>query len=488
MLKFRFLLILLFVSLGGFCQQLNAVLSYNTYCTDKLEPYVEFTFLVDGQSVKYVPTENGKYQAGVKIDISFEQKDSVIKKLDFLLLSDEFDDSTTAEKPDFADIQNVLIPNGEYFLRFTIKDSNSSVKPFVYIDHVAPNFTDGQISTSNIALLNKLLPQEEGNPFNKYGYCMIPLFHNFVPESMFSLPFFAEIYNTEKTLGYNESFVVRTYIENASDHRLASPQLIAEKSFKTAPVNIFIHQFNVYNLPSGNYNVVMEILNQDSTTLLTNKSFFQRSNPQMKLNIENYNNINIENTFVAKINDLKVLQNYVGSLYPIANTVEQDFFVTRMKTIPLDKLQRFFYSFWLTRNASDPEGEWKKYQAKIDFVQEKYGSKQVKGFRTDRGRVYLQYGPPNNITEAPYDPNMYPYEIWHYYNMGEQNDIRFVFYDPDLVSNDYILIHSNAIGEPKDSQWKLKLSMEHRPINNFNTTTPDSHWGGNVNEDWLFGR
>ena len=328
----------------------------------------------------------------------------------------------------------------------------------------------------------------EANIFNKYGFCMIPLFHNYVPEEIMALPFYTEIYNTENILGYDNSFIVRSYIEHTADRRLASPQLISDKMMKTAPVSIFIHQFNVYNLPSGNYNLVLEVMDKDSNNLLTAKTFFQRSNPRMKLNIEAYNNTDIDNTFVSQITDLKTLQNYVGSLYPIANPVEQDFFVTRMKTVPLDKLQRFFYSFWLTRNPSDPEGEWEKYKAKVDYVQQAYGSKQVKGFRTDRGRVYLKYGPPNNITESPYDPQTYPYEIWHYYTMGDQNNVRFVFYNHDLISNDYELLHSDAIGEPKDNNWKMKLTERMNKSFNPDVKDPDSYWGGSIDEDWIFGR
>lgn len=483
--------LLLFITLAvyGYGQKLNALLSYNTYCTDQLEPYIEFTFLIDGQSVKYVANENGKYQAGVKIDISLERKDTVVKKLDFLLLSDEFADSVRSEKPDFADKQNILIPNGEYFIRFSVKDTNSDAQPFVYLDHAVIAFPPERVSMADVTLLNKLMPQEDdNNVFNKYGFCMIPLFHNYVPEEIMALPIYTEIYNTEKILGYDNSFIVRSYIEHTSDRRLASPQLISEKMLKTAPVSIFLNQFNVYNLPSGNYNLVLEVMDKDSNNLLTAKTFFQRSNPRMKLNIETYNNTDVDNTFVSKITDLKTMQDYIGSLYPIANAVEQEFFVTRMKTIPLDKLQRFFYSFWLTRNPSDPEGEWEKYKAKVDYVQQAYGSKQVKGFRTDRGRVYLQYGPPNQITEAPYDPQSYPYEIWHYYNMGEQNNIRFVFYNPDLISNDYELLHSDALGEPKDMSWQLKLTKRLNIQYDPDIKKPDSYWGGSLDEDWLYGR
>jgi len=43
----------------------------------------------------------------------------------------------------------------------------------------------------------------------------------------------------------------------------------------------------------------------------------------------------------------------------------------------------------------------------------------AKVMKTDRGRVYLKYGPPNIISRKLYEPSSYPYEIWHYYVLGD---------------------------------------------------------------------
>lgn len=78
-----------------------------------------------------------------------------------------------------------------------------------------------------------------------------------------------------------------------------------------------------------------------------------------------------------------------------------------------------------------------------------------KGYNTDRGRVYLQYGPPDNRTQMPHEPSAYPYEIWQYYKVKGQSNRRFIFYNPDLVTNDFKLIHSDALGEIMNDQWQL---------------------------------
>ena len=104
------------------------------------------------------------------------------------------------------------------------------------------------------------------------------------------------------------------------------------------------------------------------------------------------------------------------------------------------------------------------YSAQVKKVQREYGGMIMKGYETDRGRVYLQYGQPNSVEVRNMDPASYPYEIWHYYKLGEMSNAKFVFYDPEFVDQTYELLHSNVPGEPSDPAWHYKL-QNLRPMN-----------------------
>jgi hypothetical protein len=102
------------------------------------------------------------------------------------------------------------------------------------------------------------------------------------------------------------------------------------------------------------------------------------------------------------------------------------------------------------------------------------------GFETDRGRVYLQYGPPNELYESRFDAGSKPYEIWQYNIIANnETNIIFVFHNDDLVSNDYRLIHSNATGEVHNEHWKLLINenFEFDGIKDFDNTGPREHIG-----------
>ena len=106
------------------------------------------------------------------------------------------------------------------------------------------------------------------------------------------------------------------------------------------------------------------------------------------------------------------------------------------------------------------------------IVNDEFGTKLKKGYETDRGRVYLQYGPPNKLVDVPSEPNAYPYQIWFYYHIGNFNNRKFVFYNRDLSSNDYVILHSDMTGEVYNRQWDLDLHLRTNPKQNVDRENP----------------
>lgn len=471
--------------LTGSAQNMKAFISHKAYCTDKMQPYIEFTFIIGGNSVKYALNEHQKYEADVDIRVDVAKGDTVVKTLHYILSSDEFAD-TTGQLPDFADIQNFPVPNGDFFLNFYLTDLHQDSMQLKYIDRIVLNFPEDKISSSRISLYEDLRAPESTDMYIKYGFCLPPSYYNFIPENQYTLPFALEIYNTKHVLGAGVPLVAKCFVENAENKLVALPNNIITKELTTDDVVLVIDQFNVFKLPSGNYNTVVELYDEHDSLLLVNKVFFQRSNPSVQLDLTRYNDVVVENSFVASMTDRKVLEENVHCLYPISTTVERNFFENRMKDVETEQLQRYFYAFWLARNPNNPEAEWNKYAKMVSFVHERFGSKQVKGYLTDRGRVYLQYGQPNEILEIPSDPTTVPYEIWHYYYLDDQSNVKFVFYDPSLVGNDYELLHSNKYGELHDSNWKMKLVKKIQPQTDIYNGTPEDYYGGDINGNWRY--
>ncbi len=93
---------------------------------------------------------------------------------------------------------------------------------------------------------------------------------------------------------------------------------------------------------------------------------------------------------------------------------------------PESKKDRFL-AYWKQKDPFPATAEnelMEEYYSRIDFANKNFGHYQ-EGWRTDRGMVYVVFGPPNNIDRHPFDIDSKPYEIWTYYNLNR----TFVFVD-----------------------------------------------------------
>jgi GWxTD domain-containing protein len=399
-------------------------------------------------------------------------------------MSEPFEDDDASTKPDFGDIQNLQLTNGEYLLQFSVTDINTDAKPVYYSDVVVMNYPEKDISISDISLYQSISRNSQGDIFDKYGFSLKPLFYGFVPESMYNLPFSCEIYNTDKWAG-DEKITIKSYITCFENNLMPYHEARYSTQTKSKSVVVTFGEIGIFKLPSGNYNLIVEVYGKDSLLLATNSCFFQRSNPNIKMDVSDINTVNVENTFVEQIKDTTKLLEYVRFLYPISTPIEKDFYTWRMNKISTESLQKFFYAFWVKRDPVNPQRAWEEYYEKVKLVNREFGCKLVQGYRTDRGRVHLQYGPPNSIYESPFDSHSYPYEIWHYYYCVDQSNVKFVFYNTDLVSNDYQLLHSDKRGEMQDPFWKIRLTERKTPIYNLDQRTPEDYFGGNPKYDWF---
>ena len=109
-----------------------------------------------------------------------------------------------------------------------------------------------------------------------------------------------------------------------------------------------------------------------------------------------------------------------------------------------DEREQFIQAFWDRRNPNpdSPENEFKEeYYRRIAYANEHYSSG-VPGWRTDRGRIYIMYGPPDEIdshasggayerpaNEGGGTTSTYPFETWRYRyieNIGKNIELEFV--------------------------------------------------------------
>jgi len=106
---------------------------------------------------------------------------------------------------------------------------------------------------------------------------------------------------------------------------------------------------------------------------------------------------------------------------------------------PANEAQENFYALMNRANADFREG----------------GAGDVPGWRTDRGRIFIRYGKPDETLQRPQSVTR-PYEVWKY-TRGRPR--KFVFLDQTGLGH-YVLIFTDERREPSLQNWEQLLGPE----------------------------
>ena len=128
------------------------------------------------------------------------------------------------------------------------------------------------------------------------------------------------------------------------------------------------------------------------------------------------------------------LDKAIEQLVYIAKPSEIDYIMSAPTEFEKEKR---FLEFWKKRDPTPktPRNElMEEYYGRVKYANEHF-SHYIEGWKTDRGMVYIIFGPPSSVDRHPFDVNSKPYEIWYYYDLNR----RFIFVD-ETGFGDYRLV------------------------------------------------
>ncbi len=434
--------------------------------------YVECITSFDGATFETIKNEEGKIRAAAELTLIF----SVGKKIEaFKKVVVEGPWIAPGDKGDFMSLERIPLPNGAYDLEVTIKDVyNVNAQPETFNQRVKIEAPSLGAFFSDIQLVSAYTKTEVSNAFTKSGIDIIPYISNYYPTALNSLIFYAELYNIQNVLGENDKFAFVYSVLDSKGKVIDEYKFV--KRISTGSVVPLLYKIDISALPTGNYTLQLIAQNKEFKNVITaEKKFTRNLVMEEELPVDQVlPKETLAATFVMKFDDRDSLMEKINCLLPIAKSQER---LTIDNTLPMAEIaqmQSFFYYFWYKRNKENPEGAWLAYEEKVKTVQATFGTRIKKGWQTDRGRVYLQYGPPNTRAQRPNDPDYWPFEIWHYYETNDGlHDRRFLFINTNL-GQDYELLHSDVPWETQNNDWKLLVrsrSMNTPGTVNRNTST-----------------
>lgn len=451
-------------------QQMKAYLDHKVFYEPSTGHYVEVHLQFLGYTLKYKGVPGG-LQGEVAVQLTFKSGSEVAASDAYRLQSPLMRDSVVE---DFYDLKRFALKPGVYELEISLEDLNANLPAMVGRQTVEVRDLSTKAAISDIQISEVMTPTDATTTFAKSGYEMIPRISNYYTTEANSLPVYFELYNpleNPEMVGIKQTITktgTREEIEaftRYSRHEIGAVQ----------PV---IRVIDITKLPSGEYTLEYTMLSKDNQEIGKTSYFFERSNEIFEA--VTADNIVLDPAFQASIAEDSVYY-YMESLIPISRQAEVKNIISILKKKDKEQARKYVQAYWvLSSGTQKPYDAWMKYKAQVQLVERLYSNNFMEGFETDRGRVYLQYGPPNNIITRETSPSEYPYEIWQYDKIKKYSNKRFVFYNTDLVNNNYRLLHSDMIGELQNYRWQQALAKRNSPNRNIDDPNDgnNDHFGG----------
>ncbi|MBR3528703.1 MAG: GWxTD domain-containing protein [Bacteroidales bacterium] len=470
-------------------KHLTAVFSYATFYHPQTGPYLETYLSFDAWNLNFVK-HGDAYQATVEVIITISQKDSIELVKKYNLNSPKIM-SLDNSHFNFLDMQRMAIANGIHDMSITLRDLNSNDEPVVIKQQLAFYYDRKHPALSSVQMMSSAKPTTTPNILSRSGYDMEPYVNDFLPEQINQIHYYYEIYNINRETRKPFVYAV-SYIEILETGKVLEATQSVQK-LATDTLIPFFGSLDIATLPSGNYNLVVELRNESNDIMLYRRVPFFRSNPSVA-DIVDQTPVSL--TFAGQIQNEATLNEYIEALAPIANEMERRDIYDLIRRPGLEEKQLFLYKFWVKRSPIDAESLWRDYRDRIEYVNANFSWPKTKGIHTDRGRVYLQYGPPDfvrdeknfvsirymgggvNVHTIGDNDNFHvkdlqaakvdnqgqifylPYQLWRYNQIpGDDPNRCFIFWD-EFRSGFYKLLNSNAKGEVREAKWEQRLSQQ----------------------------
>ena len=323
MKKFLFNLILFVFFL--FSMKVGGVEAFITNCTfftPNTGPYIETYISIPAQTLIFQKTKSGKYQAAVEVLLLYKLGDEIKTFEKYVLNSVE----TEEENPvDFSliDQKRVSLPNGVYTLEATLKDLNSPEEIQNITLPVIVDYDKTSVKVSDIELVETIQKSTEETVYTKSGLDLVPYSFNFYPGYMNHIRFYAEIYNADKQI--EGSGFLLTYAIHKKDKQVVFGDFNRFKKYSTDDAVVpFVGEFDIAALPSGNFDLVIEVKDPKNNLLARKVKFFQRLNTNTFNDISEYTQVNVIRSFVELMTKDELIY-HLNSTVPIATNDERSY-------------------------------------------------------------------------------------------------------------------------------------------------------------------
>ena len=372
---------------------------------------VDCFYRVSNDVFNFIKSGDG-YVTHYELSLMINDKDG------FQVLGETFRDSAVvkddvATRSGYSRVQlfATTLPPGKYVMEMKIFDIESSDQLDFSRKFTAPNYYRAGLSISDIQFAGMIMsePSLDGG---KPRLNVVPNLRRVYGESMTSLYIYYEIYSTADA-DTRKPLRVRHRIKSPTSREIFVEEEELERQGATG---VYSRQFDTKDFAQGTYTIEVTVRDEalKKSTQIEGEFYVNWQYLLPLTSSKNYSDIIEQLRYIASGDEQKKLK--------------------KLKKAGSDEQQAELAAFWKRRDPT-PETEENEYMEifyrRIDYANKHFTAALGQGWESDTGRVYILFGPPDEVEQYSFEAGTQPYQIWHYTGVNR----NFIFMDFDGYGN-----------------------------------------------------
>lgn len=425
------------------------------------QSYLEIYYSLPEAAIKYVPDANGAVACRLLLALQIYYDHKLWASKSWKI------EKSFAGAPELQNTQHlvdVLIylvdTPGRYRMALQVRDLNRPDRAdSAGAEIEVRRFSPEKLEISDLELASAIRPRAASSPtvFAKFAQEVIPnammLFGEGAPE----LYYYFEAYHLLQNVP-GRKYKALCRIHDPAGAIVENVGSAFRTKIKHFDASVEIGMMNITGLPSGKYRLVYGIADSAETVLASREKTFFVYNPSAG-DGQSVNGAALPKIASGPLHGLaeKALDEEFARMFFLTTPNDRKFYKSLAN---VQAKREYIASLWQSTRPDETQTGLAYRQLYLLRAQEagmRYKSPNRPGWKTDRGRVFILYGPPNHIERSPSSSTTLPYETWTYDNLKGQGGVVFIFADRMGFSN-YEQIHSTLQGELQDPNWQQLIA------------------------------
>jgi GWxTD domain-containing protein len=399
---------------------------------------IEFHYSVNRDGLTFFRDSAG-WSGAAEMTLTGETGDSLAFGDRWLVPTRLADTSSTAHGMNLVGMYAVQLHGGVYAVKLVGRDRHASGRrdSVTVTMPVRPPATD-RLVLSDIEFATSIKPGTRQSPFYKNTLDVIPKVGGMYSEKQMCY-FYLEAYNL--LLGADRSdLTVKTSVYDAVGKEVMARERQRKRSGESA---VLVDDFGASRLRTGTYSLVVALQDTARHALTESSRKFYVFNPTLGVDSTLLSlGTGLPLAVYSTMEEPELDRDFKWSRYELTEAEQAQY----KQLSGADVKRKFLSDVWRRR----PPGAREVYMARVAHANEAFSMLGREGYRTDRGRVYIVYGAPDDVERHPNESDTKPYEIWTYNNI--QGGVEFDFLQR-IQGSDYQLVNSTHRDELHDANW-----------------------------------